>query len=329
MHARLPIALLAAAALAALPAAHAAQQPEDVPSDFRNGQENLLGRLELPPYLEIGREPRTVQVNLTLADLATVDRAATLMVAFNLKSRDVSLSGERLMAGDRELIPVKEETVRDGLQRQRFFDPSDVLASQQDGRVELTLVGTVAAKANGQFHVGALVIAFDEAWGTLRTEDGASAELYGFTLFSATGLPASALTPFHGQGNSPLGIALLALAAAVTLAGAWALASLLRSRRPAVAAALGASPGPLPSAAVATTTQADADAVPVFGSPAPPPVAARAPVAPPRVQGPRLPPGLAPGPWRPTPMVARPPSRARRPEAAPAGANRRGGQASR
>jgi hypothetical protein len=74
---------------------------------------------------------------------------------------------------------------------------------------------------NGQFHVGIIVIAFDKEYHKIVTTRNEVAEVYGYSLFRASGVrPDRGHPPFEGQGNVPgpdvLG-ALLALGAALVV----------------------------------------------------------------------------------------------------------------
>jgi len=288
--------------------AQAAEQPE-APGDFRNGQENHFGSIAMAPYLSASDGSLPVEARIVLRDLEALRESADVLFAFNVKGDAVRATFESLRTADgRVLVPVTTSTVDDGRQPQAHFAPADLLAVASGGRLDLSLVGRVEAKADSQSHVGAMVIAFDGAWGTVPSGDG-PAQLYGFTMVSSTGLGGGAM-PFQGQGNTWAMLPLALLALVVALAGAMAVSVAARmpsaaaapppaaSRAPAPAPAPPAAPGPKavptfgqPAARAATPTVA----VPVFGGPASPTLPTRPmPAAAAPARPPLPPPGQAP-----------------------------------
>jgi hypothetical protein len=297
------LAGLAAVALLVSPAAQAAPQPSGVPGDFRNGQDNAFGAVAMVPYLQAdGGEPVTVEARVWLRDLDTVRRANDLLFAFNLKGDAAAVTFDSLTtAGGTVLVPTQTATVDRGRQPQAHFAPADLLAVAGDGSqpLELVLRGHVEPEANGQVHVGAMVIAFDDGWVTLATSDG-PAQLYGFTLLMASGIAGGAM-PFQGQGNTAWVLPIAALTVIVALAGASAVSALRRAPAP--------TPLPPPARPVVFASPASARvgpsaAIPVFGGPASVPAApVRAAGALPiqgPIQGPLAPPAAA------RPAAARP-----------------------
>lgn len=279
----LALLLLAVPLVLPVAGAQADQQPA-APGDFANGQVNGLGRIAMEPYVEANGAPVLLAARITLLDRATLERASSLLVAINLEAKDVEVGGQRLAAGDRVFTPTRTDVAEGGKQFQSFYDPAEILASSAGGQVDLVLTATATAKANGQWHVGALVIAFDAGWGTLRSSDGGAAVLYGFSLVMEDGLAGSALAPFHGQGNAGILLLPAVVALAGAAGGAWQLAAICRAK--VAQARLRQAKGPGPAGAGAGVRTAGASGA-----------SRRLPI-----QGPRLPAGLAPAPWRPTPM---------------------------
>ena len=296
--------------------AQAAEQPE-APGDFRNAQENAFGSIAMEPYVSAGEGSVPIEASIVLRDLDALGQAHDVLFAFNVKGDAVRATLETLRTADGQvLVPVQTATVDHGRQPQAHFEPAALLAVAREGRIDLVLSGRVEAKADSQSHVGAMVIAFDEGWGTVPSGDG-SAQLYGFTMVSSLGL-GGGLMPFHGQGNTWAMLPLALLALVVALAGAMAVSVLAgMPPKPASTSALAPSPAPTPvapppslptfgqparpAAPVASVTAAPSSApVPVFGGPASPalgrPLATpRAPLhagpSPPSpLQGPLLPP---------------------------------------
>ena len=291
--------------LMALPAlawpAQAAQQPE-APGDFRNGQENDFGSIAMTPYLSARDGSLPVEARIVLRDLEALRQSADVLFAFNVKGDAVRATFESLRTSDgRVLAPVATATVDDGRQPQAHFAPADLLAVAEGGRVDLVLAGRVEAKADSQSHVGAMVIAFDGAWGTVPSGDG-PAQLYGFTMVSSTGLGGGAM-PFQGQGNTWAMLPLALLALVVALAGAMAVSVAARMPPAATAAPAPVSFARGPAAAPAgkavptfgqpvARPAAPTAAVPVFGGPASPtlsPRLAQAAVVAPRTSAPHPP----------------------------------------
>jgi hypothetical protein len=281
------------------PAQAAADQPE-VPGDFRNGQENRFGSIAMAPYLSAGDASIPIEARIVLRDLAALRESADVLFAFNVKGDAVRATFESLRTSDgRVLVPVATATVDDGRQPQAHFAPADLLAVAAGGRIDLVLAGRAEAKADSQSHVGAMVIAFDGTWGTVPSGDG-SAQLYGFTMVSSTGLGGGAM-PFQGQGNTWAMLPPALLALVVALAGAMAVP--VAARMPPAAAAP-AAPA-TPASAREPAASPGPKAIPTFGQ-----AAARPPALPPVVPvfgGPASP-KLAPRPTPPAATPARPPT---------------------
>lgn len=206
----LPVALLALLLVAPTPAA----AREASPSEFSNGQPTTFGAAALPAYLQPDNaSPLRLEVPIVIhpAELATP--AFRYLVGFDVHGDGARVTDLALTANGK---PVVLERTEDDPQQPRLVLPGDSLP--RDGEVRLLLAGTVKATADGQVHVGALAMAFDAAWGTLRTHDGSPAQAYGFTLLMSTGHATHGLAPrFVGQGNTPTVLlpllALLAVAA--------------------------------------------------------------------------------------------------------------------
>lgn len=217
----LVVPLLLASALAPAASAHHPPDPS-APWDFRNAQPTAFGQAELPPYLDLpAGEPVEVAVPLTLHPDRLTRPAFRYLVGLNLHDDAVQVESLTLTR-DGKAVPVERD------ERDRALQPRFIVAGAdlpREGPVELVLTATLAAAQDGRLHVGALAIAFDAGWGTLRTDDGAPAQVYAFTLAMSDGHAAQGLAPrFTGQGNSPWALAplaLLALPSAAGLRAAW------------------------------------------------------------------------------------------------------------
>jgi hypothetical protein len=269
--------------------AQAADQPVEAPAEFRNGQQTSFGSVAMDAYLQAGKDTASVEARFVLDDLEAIERAANVLFAFNLKgdAADVELTSITTPDG-KTLTPVRTQTVDDGRQPQAHVAPADLLAAAQDGQVEVVLKGLVTVHANGQFHLGAMVIAFDEGWGIVQLDDG-PAQLYGFSMVMATGLGGGAM-PFQGQGNTWVVLPVALLAFVVAVAGVASARSLMGRPVPSVPLPPPVTTlprtDPKPSVVVARPAaaagQGPADAatsVPVFGGPAPKPTPLPRPVA--------------------------------------------------
>jgi hypothetical protein len=257
MRARFVAMALVAALALAIPA-QAAEQPAEAPGDFQNGQSNGFGTVTMLPYLRVGGSAVPIEARFTLTDLDAVAAAHDILFAFNLKSEAATITLESVqVAGGKVLKATSTTTVDHGRQPQAHIAPADLMAEAADGQVDVVLRGRVQAEANGQSHVGAMAIAFDEVWDTLPTVDG-KAQLYGFTMLMATGIGGAAM-PFQGQGNTWVVLPIAAFAFLTAMLGVVAIRGLVGA--PPMAALL---PPPLPARA--------AGPPPVFGGPASPPV---------------------------------------------------------
>ncbi|HUR25070.1 MAG TPA: hypothetical protein VM327_03530 [Candidatus Thermoplasmatota archaeon] len=323
MRPRSVAALLLLLATAMVPAAQAAARSMEPPGDFHNGQENDFGSIAMEPYLSTSDAALPIEASIVLRDLEALRSAADVLFAFNVKGDAVRAEIEALQTKDgKALTPVATGTVDHGRQPQVHFLPQDLLALAEDGRIDLVLKGHVGPVADSQSHVGGLVIAFDDGWGTVRSGDG-PAQLYGFTLVSVDGAGGGAM-PFQGQGNTWMVLPLAMVAVLVALAGATAVSTLVRLPGTAV---LLAPPGqvspqvspPLPSGPPQQDGPAPAS-MPIFGGRASPAVVQRpatravaqpiyVPAPPAPLQGPLLPLASAP--------AERPPGPPRRASATP------------
>ncbi|MHB1260940.1 MAG: hypothetical protein ACYC2H_04410 [Thermoplasmatota archaeon] len=297
-------ALLLMGILAALPAAQAAEQPVEAPGDFRNGQSNSFGSIALTPYLSAGEGSVPVEARIVLHDLAALRDATNVLFAFNLKgdSAKVVLESLRTVSGQ-ALVPTSTVVVDGGRQPQAHLAPADLLAVANGGRIDLILAGRIEAKANGQSHLGAMAMAFDEAWDVVPSADG-PAQVYGFTMVMATGIGGGAM-PFQGQGNTWLVFPVALLAFVVAVAGVLA----LRAARtlPAAPSAAGPAATLRPRADVRPTGASGVGGVAVFGGPESPLRLAPRSVIDDVPTGPRQGPILPPHPLfrsRPSPSTA-------------------------
>jgi hypothetical protein len=313
-----PIALACLLA-ATLPAAAQAQAP----AYFQNGQQDSFGRVSMDPYTTVGKAGAAIEARFAITDLDALSHAANVMVAFSLHAKEADITLDGVFGPDGKAIPPLRSGPADkGLQQQMFVAPAALAALAHDGEVDFVLRGHAVPMANGQVHLGAMVIAFDAAWGTVQGTDG-PAQLYGFTLLMAQGLPGA----LHGQGNSWLVLPIAAVAVAAAAAGLAALMAILRvptglpsitgQARNGPVAVGAARPAPMPMPAQRPPTPAPpAPAPPRPATPGPIPVAASISMTvaarPPRpipatfgsLTSPRAPAVLPPKPLLPKPTAA-------------------------
>jgi hypothetical protein len=262
--ARLAFAATTLALLALASPAQAAEQPTEAPADFHNGQSNGFGSVTMVPYLRVAGSSVPLTASFTITDLDAVSAAHDVLFAFNLKSDSAKVTLDSLQtASGTTLQPVSTTVVDGGRQPQVHVAPAALLAAAQDGRIDVVLRGRIQATANGQSHVGAMAIAFDDAWGKMPTTDG-PAQLYGFTMLMATGVGGGGM-PFQGQGNTWVVLPVALVAFVTAIAGTMA----VRALAGAPPAPANLPPPPAPRAPVM-----------VFGGPASPVLAH--PAAPPR-----------------------------------------------
>lgn len=279
-----------AAAILLLPLAQAAEQPRDVPTDFRNGQDTAFGSIAMDPYVEAGKGPVPVEAHVTLRDLDVLSRAETVLLELNLHSdeADLVVDGAFDAAGE-PIAPLRTADGEDGLQAQLFVSARDVAsrASDGDGAVALTFRGHATPRSNGQIHVGVLVAAYAADWSMVQAPDG-PAQLYGYSLVQSTAA-GGGLMPFHGQGNTLLVLPFVALSFLVLLAGGMATEVLRTTPTPAPMPAPGPAPAARPNVPVfGSSIPVFGAPVPVFGSPVSPVLRKPPPMGP--IQGPALPP---------------------------------------
>lgn len=82
----------------------------------------------------------------------------------------------------------------------------------------VVLRGFAAPHANGRFHIGVLLIPYDQAWRQVASENGTPLQIYAYTALSGVGVDQGPL--FVGSGNVP---SVSALVAAAAVAGGVAL----------------------------------------------------------------------------------------------------------
>lgn len=239
--------------------ANHAADPE-APYDFRNSQASAFASITMPVYLDASAdEPLALDVPVTLHPEALPTPAARYLVGFNLHNEVVHLDGVEVTYKGK---PVAfERDVRSSALQPRLIIAGDDLP--RTGPVDLRLTGTATPTEDGRIHVGALAIAFDSAWGTLHTRDGAAAQAYSFTLLMAQGHPGAGLAPrFHGEGNSVLALAPLVALLGLTVLGlraAWR-----RVHPPAQQPTPTPTPAPAPARASAHAAQAPRPTAPLM-----------------------------------------------------------------
>lgn len=193
--------VLASVVVLAMPVAANHEVDPDAPYDFRNSDVSPFGSVGMPVYLDApAGEPLALEVPVTLHPEALADPAARYLVGFNLHNADIVQLADVAVTFKGKPVDVERDE-RSSAAQPRLIIPGDALP--RTGTVDLLLTGTATASADGRIHVGALAIAFDAAWGTLRTTDGEAAQAYAFTLLMSEGHASSGLAPrFHGDGNS-------------------------------------------------------------------------------------------------------------------------------
>lgn len=194
----------------------------DAPYDFRNSDPSAFASASMPVYLDApAGEPVDLEVPISLHPEELQSPAARYLVGFNLHDDVVRLT-DVAVTRDGKLVAFERDERSSTLQP-RLIIPGDALPRSEP--VELLLTGTATASEDGRIHVGALAIAFDAGWGTLRTSDGGAAQAYAFTLLMSDGHATTGLAPrFHGEGNSAVALVPLLGMVSVTAFGlraAW------------------------------------------------------------------------------------------------------------
>lgn len=203
-------------AVAAVAAVLSAAVPADAAGDPSTNQ---LGTVEMPAHPPTGPEPRGLPVTVELDDRALLDEANQILLSFNVHDTEaVDVSFDGLTTANGTPVPLVDED-RDRPAQPRVFVDGDALVNASTLHVD----ATVTTHANGRFHVGFMVIPFDDDWETLTLDGGGSAELYGFSVLAADGHAAEGLEPpLRGSGNQVPGPAPVALAVAAALTAAVA-----------------------------------------------------------------------------------------------------------
>lgn len=205
----LAAALLLALASAGVPAAAA-------------GWTGPLGFVDMRAHPPAGPEPTELPVRVTFDNPSLLERAHRILLSFNVKDPDaVSVDFQGVSAGGKT-VPL----VKDG--RSKPVAPEVIVAGEEvanatggNGTV-LDVDAAVKTHANGRFHVGFLVIPFDEDWSELQADSGESTQLYGYSLLASRGHPTGGLEPpMKGDGNDVpgpgAGLVALAVGGAATL----------------------------------------------------------------------------------------------------------------
>lgn len=190
--------------------------PGPPPLDFRNGHSSSFGAAAMTPYLAFRGEPVPVEATFRLDAPEVVAAAAFVLFAFNLHSARAGVELTALEAANGTAVPwARDERGANPLQPRVLVAAADLA-----GVREVILRGEASASGAGQFHVGAMVIAFGQEWETLGTAAGDRAELYAFALLGAWGPDGSpGAPPFTGQGNVRAAGLLLLGGLAVAAAG--------------------------------------------------------------------------------------------------------------
>jgi hypothetical protein len=187
--------LVLASALLSASSAQAQLTPTMKPGE--NGMDTSFARIEMDPRPPYAGPGSPVVARILIKNTSGVRDAAILMFGFNGLSDavDIQLRGVGLNGSP---LPVdKDERAASRQQPKVWIKPANVSAGK-----EITMEGTVTAHGNGQFHVGAIVIAFDETYQKFVTPQQEYAEVYAFGLLRATGVDeGEGRPPFQGQGN--------------------------------------------------------------------------------------------------------------------------------
>lgn len=206
---------LAAALLLALASA-------GVPAAAAGGWTGPLGSVQMRAHPPAGPEPTDLPVRVTFDNPSLLERAHRILLSFNVKDPDaVSVDFKGVSAGDEPVSLVEDGRSKPA--NPEVIVAGEVVANATGGNgTVLDVDAAVQTHANGRFHVGFLVIPFDEDWSPLRTASGGSTQLYGYSLLASRGHPTGGLAPpMEGKGNDVpgpgAGLAALALGGAATL----------------------------------------------------------------------------------------------------------------
>lgn len=213
MNAHNTVMLLALLAVAAV-AAPAAAQITPTMEPGKNGMDTSFARIETDPRPIYEGKPTAIEARVVIKNGSGAKDAFIFMFGLNGLSDSVDVKLDRLTLAGIPVALEKDDRAESRTQPKVWVNAENVTLGQ-----EFLLEGTVTAKGNGQFHVGAIVIAFDENYQKFVTPEQEVAEVYAFGLLSATGIdPGPGRPPFEGQGNVPsvgLLVSLVAVAALV------------------------------------------------------------------------------------------------------------------
>lgn len=183
-----------------------------------NGMDTSFARIGTDPRPGYEGRDTPIEARVLLKNSSKVADAHIIMFGFNALSDSVEVRMQDLEDEDGIMVPITQDNRSDSLRQPKVWvTPGD---ARTDG--EIVMRGTVTARMNGQFHVGAIVIAFDKDYNKFVTPQNEYAEVYSFGLLRAAGAVAlgEGVPPFEGQGNVPgLGLvaAIVALCSALVL----------------------------------------------------------------------------------------------------------------
>lgn len=177
---------------------------------------NALGSIQVHPHPEAGPEPVNLPVTVQFDNRSLLEQSHQVLLAFNVHDPEVlRVAFTSLETANGTDVPlVKDE--RDNTAQPRVF----VEASEIANATGLEANASIQTEANGRFHVGFMVIPFDEDWSKIPLDDEGAAELYGYAILASRGHESGGLQPpLLGSGNQvpgPSALVVLILAAGLT-----------------------------------------------------------------------------------------------------------------
>lgn len=164
-----------------------------------NGMDTSFARIGMEPRPSYWGPATPVEARFLIKNGSGVQRASTILVAFNGLSDSVDIEFRDLRSGGAPVDIDKDERNLSRQQPKVWLRPQDVPLDR-----EVVMRANVTAHNNGQFHVGVLVIAFDAEYEKFVTPKDEYAEVYAFGLLRGVGVvKGAAAPPFEGQGNVP------------------------------------------------------------------------------------------------------------------------------
>lgn len=184
----------------------------------RDPPSNALGTIEMPAHPSAGPDPVPLRVLVTFEDRELLERSHQVLLSFNVHDTDaVSVDFGGIETANGTPVPiVKDERDKPG-QPRVFVNATDLANA-----TAIDVNATVETHANGRFHLGFMVIPFNDNWAKLPLGSNGTAELYGFSVLASSGHATEGLDPpLRGSGNLVPGPGAGLAVAAVILAAAW------------------------------------------------------------------------------------------------------------